>query len=79
MITTLLTLTIMACPVQGQVIDPNAIYMCAQKAQPKQTQLLPCIDNPDPNLFYNCANKVTKEPKPYKWVRVHSKWIKVDK
>ena len=79
MIDTLLTIVILACPIQGEAINPNAIYMCADKAQPKQTELLPCTDNPDPDKFYNCATKVTREPKPYKWVKVKSKWIKVNK
>ena len=79
MLETLVALTIMACPTQGEPINPNAIYMCATKAQPKQTQLLPCTDNMDPNLFYNCATKTIKEPKPYKWIRVQTKWIKVNK
>lgn len=69
----------MACPAQGDAINPNAIYMCAEKAQPKQTKLLPCTDKPDPNLFYNCADKVNREPKNYKWVRVKTKWIKIQK
>jgi hypothetical protein len=79
MIDTILTLVILACPAQGEPINPNAIYMCAEKAQPKQKELLPCVDNPDPDKFYNCATKIIREPKPYKWVKVKSKWIKVNK
>ena len=79
MIETVIALTIMACPTQGEPINPNAIYMCAEKAQPKQKELLPCTDNLDPDKFYNCATKIIKEPKPYKWVKVKSKWIKVNR
>jgi len=79
MIETLTALIIMACPSQGEAINPNAIYMCAEKAQPKQTKLLPCTDNMDPNKFYNCADKIIREPKSYKWVKIKSKWIKVQK
>ena len=79
MIDTLLTIVILACPMQGEIINPNAIYMCAEKAQPKQKELLLCVDNMDPNLFYNCATKTIKEPKTYKWVKVKTNWIKVMK
>jgi hypothetical protein len=79
MIEAIITLAILACPTQGEPINPNAIYICADKAQPKQKELLPCVDNPDPNKFYNCATNVIKEPKTYKWINVKGKWIKVNK
>ena len=79
MLETITALIIMACPIHGEPINHNAIYMCAEKAQSKQKELLPCVNNPDPDKFYNCATKVIREPKPYKWVKVKSKWIKVNK
>ena len=79
MLETITALIIMACPSQGESINPNAIYMCAEKTQPKQIKLLTCTNNLDPNLFYNCANKVNEINKNYKWVKVKTKWIKIQK
>jgi hypothetical protein len=79
MIETIIALTIMACPTQGEAINPNAIYVCAEKAVHEE-KVLPCTTNKiDPNKFYICADKATTQTKPYKWVKVKTKWIKENK
>ena len=77
MLESVLAVVALSCPIQGEVINPNAIYNCTTKAQPKQKELLPCVDSLELDKFYICTTKVTT--KPYKWVRSNTIWIKGEK
>jgi len=69
------------CPSANETINPNVVYICAEKVNKENKSMVRnyCpTEQDDLNYFYICAER-KESTKTYKWIKVKSKWIKVNK